>query len=56
MQLNAPKKITWWIAVILGVLGIIGALVAVPFLSDYKIWPVIIGWLLLVLGVFLPGF
>jgi hypothetical protein len=55
MQLNAPKQITWWVAVVIGVLGLVGALVTVPFLSDYAIWLVLIGWLLLVLATFLPN-
>lgn len=29
MKLNAPKVITWWIAVALAVLGVIGYLLAV---------------------------
>ena len=26
MQLNAPKQITWWIALVVGVIGLLGEL------------------------------
>ena len=55
MKLSAPKTITWWIAVIVGVLGILGQLVAIPFVSDYAFWFVSIGFVLLALGTFLKG-
>ena len=33
MKLSAPKTITWWIAVVLGVLGILGSFMSLPFVS-----------------------
>ena len=33
MKLTPPKTITFWIAVILGVLGFIGTLTTIPFVS-----------------------
>jgi len=56
MRLNAPKKWTWLIAVILGVLGLIGELVAVPVLSVAAFWLVFVGLVLVVLGSWLKGF
>ena len=53
MKLSAPKTGTWWIAVILGVLGILGQLVAIPFVSDYAFWFVAVGFVLLALATFL---
>ncbi len=53
MKLSMPKVITWWIAVILGLLGIIFAFA--PTLSNYSIWLVALGWLLLVLGTAIKG-
>jgi len=53
MTLSAPKTITWWIAVILGVLGILGNLVVIPFVSGYAFWFVAAAFVLLVLGTFL---
>ena len=55
MNLNAPKKITWWIAVVLGVIGIIGSFVAIPFISVYAFWLVAIAFVLLALATALPG-
>ena len=55
MKLNAPKTITWWIAVIVGVLGILGSFVTIPFISAYAFWFVTGGFVLLALATFLKG-
>jgi hypothetical protein len=55
MKLNAPKQITWIVALVLGVLGLIGALIAIPFLTTYAFWLVFIAWALLVLATYLEG-
>lgn len=55
MNLNAPKKIIWIIALVLGLLGIIAALVTIPVLSSISFWLVAIGWLLLILATYLKG-
>ncbi len=55
MKLNAPKKITWLISLIIGALGIVAHLVAIPVLSVYAFWLVVVGFVLLVLGTFLKG-
>jgi uncharacterized membrane protein HdeD (DUF308 family) len=55
MKLNAPKVITWWIAVIVGVLGIVASFVTIPVLSVYAFWLVVVGFVLLVLGTFVKG-
>jgi hypothetical protein len=51
MKLSAPTNLTFWIAVIFGVLGILGTLVTRPFVSSYAFWFVVIGFVLLILGV-----
>ena len=53
MRLSAPKTITWWVAVIVGVLGILGALIDIPFVSDNNFWFVVVGFVLLALATFL---
>jgi membrane protein YdbS with pleckstrin-like domain len=53
MKLSAPKTVTWWIAVILGVLGILGNFVTLPFVSANAFWFVAIGFVLLALATFL---
>jgi len=55
MKLNAPKKITWLISLIVGALGIVAHFVAIPVLSVYAFWLVVVGFVLLILGTFLKG-
>jgi len=52
-NLSAPKVVTWWIAIGLGVLGVLGYLGTVAALSEYAFWLVAAGWLLLVLATLL---
>ena len=55
MRLNAPTKLVWVIALILGLLGFIGMLTSVPLVSENAFWFVFVGWLLLVLATMLKG-
>jgi len=55
MKLSKPKVITWWIAVILGVTGILATIVPIPALAAYAFWLLAIGFILLVLGTALKG-
>ena len=55
MQLSSPKNITWWIAVILGVLGIISWIVKIPANNIIAFLLVAAGWVILVLGTYLKG-
>jgi len=55
MTLNAPTKIIWIIALILGLVGIIASLVTIPFLSGISFWIVAVAWLLLILATYLKG-
>ena len=56
MRLNAPKQTTWIIALILGVLGILGMLTVIPIVTEYHIWFIIVGWLLLIIATVAKGF
>lgn len=47
---SAPKNITWWIALILAVLGIIGNFASVPFLSQFSFWLVLASAVLLLIA------
>ncbi len=53
MKLNAPKNVTWLVALILGVLGLIGKLATVGFLTTYAFWFVFVGLVLLLLATYL---
>ncbi len=55
MKLSAPKNVTWWIAVVVGVLGILGSFVSIPFVSDNYFLFVVVGFVLLALGTLLKG-
>ncbi len=51
LQLSAPKNITWWIALILAVLGVIGYFVkSVPVLSQFSFWLVLASAVLLLIA------
>ncbi|MCA9732733.1 MAG: hypothetical protein H6696_06870 [Deferribacteres bacterium] len=55
MKLNAPKQNVWIVSVILGVLGLVGKFVAIPFVTAYAFWFVFVGFVLLALGAFVKG-
>jgi hypothetical protein len=55
MKFSAPKQITWWIAVVIGVLGILAQLLTIPVLKDYAIWLVVIGFALLAVATVMEG-
>lgn len=56
MRLNAPKKITWYIAILIGIGGIIVKLAGGTVFEPYSFWIVVVGWLILVLATYFPGF
>ena len=53
MRLNAPKVVTFWIAVALAVLGVLAMLGSIPGLAEYAFWLVVVGFVLLALGTML---
>lgn len=55
MELNAPKKVTFYVAVVLFVLGLVGELAGVAFLAPFAIWLVVLAFVVLALGVALKG-
>ena len=47
MKLSAPKMITWWVAVALGLLSVLGRFVsAIPLVGNHYYWVMGAGWLL----------
>jgi len=54
MKLRSPKMITFWIAVLLAVLGLVGELGA-PVLAGFAFWLVLVGFVLLALGNMIKG-
>ena len=55
MKLTPPKTITFLVAVVLAVLGVVATFVAIPFVSTYALWFVVAGFVLLVLGLLIKG-
>ncbi len=55
MKLSAPKQITFWIAVVIAVLGVIAKLVAIPMLSAYPGWLLLIAFVVLAAGNLIEG-
>ena len=55
MKLNAPQKVTWWIALIVGALGILAHLVTIPVLSGFAFWLVVVAFVLLILATYFKG-
>ncbi|MBN1263914.1 MAG: hypothetical protein JXA25_00370 [Anaerolineales bacterium] len=51
-NLSAPKVITWWISIGLGVLGVLGYLGTIAALSEFAFWLVVAGFVLLAAGTF----
>lgn len=55
MNLSAPKNITFWIAVVVAVVGLLASFVSIPVLSGLSFWLVVIGFVILALGNMLQG-
>ncbi len=56
MKLSAPKQLTFWIAVVLAVVGLIASLVSIPVLSGFAVWLVVLGFVVLAVGNLIEGF
>lgn len=55
MKLTPPKNITFWISLLLGVLGFLGKIIAIPIISTYAFWFLFAGFVLLVLALLIKG-
>lgn len=55
MKLTPPKAITFWIAVVLGLLAFLGMLITLPFITANAFWVMFVAWALLVLGLLVKG-
>jgi hypothetical protein len=56
MKPSAPKKTLWIVALIFGILGIIGHFAQIQYISQYSFELLIGGFVLLALGTSLKGF
>ena len=55
MRLSAPKQITFWIAVVIAVVGVIAKLVSIPVLSQQPGWLLLIAFVVLAAGCLIEG-
>ncbi len=55
MKLSAPKQATFWVAVVIGLIGLLAGLVPIPVLSPLAFWVVVLGFVILALGNLLEG-
>jgi len=55
MRFSPPKQITWWIAVIVGAVGILGQLLSITLIAPFAFWLVVIGFVLLALATVIQG-
>ena len=55
MKLNAPKKITWIISLILGIIGALGVFITIPFISGIAFWIEVVALALLLLATAMKG-
>jgi hypothetical protein len=55
MDLSAPKQITWLIALVIGVIGVLAYLVTIPVLSGFAFWIVVVALVLLLVATFVSG-
>jgi len=54
-RLSPPKVVTFWIAVLLALIGVIAELAPIASLAGYALWLVVAGFVLLALGNLLEG-
>jgi len=55
MKLSAPTKWVFIVAVVLGVLALLGQFTTIPFISAYSFWTLFVGFVLLVAGSLFKG-
>jgi hypothetical protein len=55
MKLNAPRQVTWLLAVLLGILAIVAHEVTISVVSDYAFWVLAAAFVLLTLATMLRG-
>lgn len=55
MQLSAPKQLTFWIAVVVAVVGVLASLITIPVLSGLAFWLVVIAFIILAVANLMEG-
>jgi hypothetical protein len=56
MKLSALETVTGWVAVVLGVLGFLDSILALPVISGLSFWLLFLGFAVLAVATFVDGF
>ena len=54
MKLTAPKQVTWWIALVVAVVGLLGQFGVLP-LAGFGFWLVLIAYALMAVATLITG-
>ncbi len=55
MKLSAPKQVTFWVAVVIGLIGLVVQIAQISILLPYAFWIVVVGFVILILGNMVKG-
>lgn len=55
MQLSEPKQVTFIVAVVVALIGIVASFVTIPFLSGYAFWIVVLAFVILAAANMMEG-
>lgn len=55
MSLSAPKQMTFIVAVVLALLGLLATIAPLGVLTGYSFWLVLVGFVVLAAGCFVPN-
>ncbi len=56
MKTSAPKNVTWWVALVLGVLGVLANITSLPVITAViGFWLVVIGLALMLIATITKG-
>ena len=55
MTLNAPSKMFFMISAVLVILGVLSTFIAIPFISAYAFWTVVVGYVVLAMATIMKG-
>ena len=55
MNLSAPKQTTFLVSVVLAILGLLGTVVSLGFITSLSPWLILLGFIVLAASVMVPG-
>ncbi len=55
MKLSAPKTLTFWVAVVIALVGLLASFNVIPGIGAYAFWLVVVGFVILALGTMMEG-